>query len=283
MIDLRYDGPDLEAETNSRAQGTVMAAVMVAEAAQQGRQVRAERTAAARDAADRSLWRDTPADQLADLGDEALSARWQACARHHGDSEANEVRGRIEAELDARDPETMRDYRSWRNAGLKDPGAAMQSALAERERRLGQVWEPLAGPGADDLPTEQVLQRWAASHSAHGTTETQAAVKRARTAGEELLRQREPELMRGYDELRGVRGPAGAGPRLGLADAEAAARAAGTRLAFGSGGWAAVRTGGAATAGTAARTAAASTGPAGLAATAAASTVQRMLRRGQQL
>jgi hypothetical protein len=273
--DLRYDGPDLEADVGSRSQGTLMAGAMVAEAAVQGLQARA----AARLDADRKLWRDTPADQLPELGDEALARQWQACARHHGDSEANEVRGRIEAELTARDPATMRDYRTWRNAGGADPGRAMQSALWERDKRMRADYLPLAGPGAEQLASEQLLTGWVAAHQ---VPQDGAEIKRAKEVGERLLREREPELMSAYDALRA---PASQATRIG-GDAEAAARLVGGRAVFGDG-WSAVRAGGAAKAATAARTAApAAAGPAGAAAAAAGSTLGRLRRwakQGQQL
>lgn len=278
MNDLRYDGPDLEADTNSRAQGTLMAGVMIAEAAQQGRQARAERIETARLEQDRTLWRDTPpGKELADLGDEALAARWQACARHHGDSEANQTRGRVESELAVRDPETMRDYRSWRNAAGMPPAQAMQQALAEREARLAERYRPLTGPGANALDTQQLLDGWAAAHGAHGTNDD---VARAQAKGEELLRQREPELMAPYDALRGTNQT---DARLRITDAEAAARTAGGRAAFGPAGWSALRTGAAGQSFMAARTAAPAAGPAGAAAAAVATTVHRLIRKGQQM
>ena len=63
------------------------------------------------------MWADTPGGvELSGLPDEGIARRWAACAAHPDQPDASEVRTRLEAELARRDPETMRDYRSWRNA-----------------------------------------------------------------------------------------------------------------------------------------------------------------------
>ena len=88
--------------------------------------------------------------------------------RHPADPQATRSRLQLERELDQRDPQTMRDYRSWRNASAADPGLAMQMALYEREVRLARDWKPLASGQAatlDDavLPTAHLWRAPAAS------------------------------------------------------------------------------------------------------------------------
>jgi hypothetical protein len=201
MNEIRYDGPDLEAETSGRVQGMTMVTMMVGEGLQAGRRearARAEDAAAeqanAQLGADRQLWSSTPTDQLAELTDEQLAARWQATARHPADPQATRSRLQLERELDQRDPQTMRDYRSWRNASAADPGLAMQMALYEREVRLARDWKPLASGQAATLDDAVLPTAWVAALGAHDPGAATAI-----TAGEAELRRRMPDQMAPYD------------------------------------------------------------------------------------
>ena len=136
--DLRYDGPDVEAEMSSRQQGALMGTSMIVDALTSARQsritadgARAAQLEAATLHADRAVWADTPAGvELSGLPDEGIARRWAACAAHPDQPDAGEVRARLEAELARRDPETMRDYRSWRNA----------AGASNRGRRCAGRW-----------------------------------------------------------------------------------------------------------------------------------------------
>jgi hypothetical protein len=275
--DLRYDGPDLESETGGRLQGVLMSAVMVAEAVQQGRQARAQRPAPGPSQDPTQLRQGTGSEDLGEASDGALAQRWQASADRHGDAAADRARAGVEAELAARDPETMRDYRSWRNAAGALPVQAMQRALQERDARLAALYGPLAGPGAAALGRDELLQGWAAAHAAHDPQDPQdahgdGAAAAARGSGERLLRQREPELMAAFDALRAA----------GAAEPDAAARLTGGRAAFTPQAWAAVRAGSAKGASATVRTAAPAAGPAGAAAAVAVGLLQRLARRDRQ-
>lgn len=202
MTEIRYDGPDLEAETSGRVQGMTMVTMMVGEGFQAGRRearARAEDTVAEQAKvqlnADRQLWSSTPTDQLAELTEEQLAVRWQATARHPGDPQATRARLQLERELDQRDPHTMRDYRSWRNASAADPGLAMQMALHEREVRLARDWRPLAAGQASELDNATLPTAWVAALGAHDPNAAAAVA-----AGEAELRRRMPDQMAPYDD-----------------------------------------------------------------------------------
>lgn len=275
MNEWRWDGPDLEDEANSRLQGALMNATMMGQGALEGWAGARQRRAAAvqeqhraGEEADRALWRSVAdLDHLGGLGDGQLAERWAACARRVGDPEADRARAAIEGELDGRDPETMRDYRSHRHAAATEPGQAMRAALAEREQRLERVWRPLL-EDPDRLGTPELLHGWAAATVAAGTGRDIDPPTAAASA-EMRLRRLEPQLMDGYDALREH-----------LTAEEAAAAVAGRRLAFGREGWDTVRAGGA-TAAAAVRGIALVPGPVGAAAKAgqgAAGAVHRFLR-----
>jgi len=202
MTDIRYDGPDLEADTSGRVQGLAMTAIMAGEGINAGRREAAsrreqadDRIAATQRAADQRLWSATPAGELGELTDDQLAARWVATARHPDDPAACRARAGLEAELDRRDPETMRDYRSWRNAGATEPGYAMRLALTEREVRLEQAWKPLVTGPATDLDAATLPTAWMA---ALGSLSPDA--EPAVAAGEAELRTRLPDQMAHYDQ-----------------------------------------------------------------------------------
>ena len=115
--------------------------------------------------------------------------RHRPAPRH---ADANARPHRDEAELDPRDPETMRDYRSWRNA-RGAPGQAMQKALAERNVRLSQAVEPLTAAGATTMGTDEVLTggplRTRPRHPADRAGQTP---RTGAKAGEALLRRTGP-------------------------------------------------------------------------------------------
>ena len=263
--DLRYDGPDLESDLNNRGQSLLTVAMMAHQGLGTGLGERGQK-ASKRDeaalAADQMVWRDTPAGaELSGMVDEALAHRWTAAAAHPDHADANEARTRIEAELDRRDPETMRDYRSWRNALGLPPGQAMQQALAERNARLEQVWKPLTEPGVTTMGTDEVLDRWAAAHAAHDTPENADALETARKVGEDRLRELDPVRADAWKAMQAEQpSPVkGLGSRPGLSQADAAARTAGRATAFLPGpggataGWGAVATKGVKVATTVAR------------------------------
>jgi hypothetical protein len=135
--DLRYDGPDVEAELSSRQQGALMGASMIVDALTSARAsritadgARAAQLQAAELHADRAVWADTPGGvELSGLPDEGIARRWVACAAHPGDPDASGVRARLEAELARRDPETMRD---------SAPGATPPAS--RRGRRCAGRW-----------------------------------------------------------------------------------------------------------------------------------------------
>lgn len=250
--DLRYDGPDLESEAGQRTSSAMMGGTMAldglttalssSETRKTAKRSQAEAEALA---ADQAVWRDTPSGpELSGLADESLARRWIAAAAHPDQPDANEVRGRIEAELDRRDPETMRDYRSWRNAANQPPGEAMRRALAEREQRLAGVWGPLAGGAAATMTQEQVTQAWAAAHASLGEG---PALDEARAAGFARLRELDPDLADGWvaAQLPQPSTVKGLGERPGLSAGQAAARTTGRAGAFvpgpvGQAGWAQV-------------------------------------------
>lgn len=284
--DLRYDGPDVEAELSARQQGALMGASMIVDALTAARAsritadgARAAQRQAAELHADRVVWADTPAGaELSGLPDAGIARRWVACAAHPGDPDASGVRARLEAELARRDPETMRDYRSWRNAAGQAPGEAMRRALAEREARLADRWTPLTNPQqVAGMDADEVLGRWADAHAAHGTHTTRADLEAARTAGAHRLAAVAPERLAAWNALQADQPTAVAGvaARPGLSPADAAARTAGRSGAFlpdpGGAGWAAVAQRGVAVAGTAARVTAGSTNPIGIGVQVAAS------------
>lgn len=256
--DLRYDGPDMEAEASNRQANVLMGATMMLDALSGARQSRTQATAtqtAAQQAealhADQAVWRDTPAGaELAGVDDSALAHRWVACAAHPDQPDANEARSRLEAELARRDPETMRDYRSWRHAAGLAPGEAMHKALTEREARLWQAWKPLTGPGIDTMPAAEVLTRWAAAHTAHGHHGIAEDLEKARIAGGRRLKEVDPARVDAWTALQAAQpSPVqGLGSRPGLSPADAAARTAAHPAAFLPGpggstaGWGAVAT-----------------------------------------
>ena len=90
--DLRYDGPDVEAELSSRQQGALMGTSMIVDALTSARQsritadgARAAQLQAATLHADRAVWADTPGGvELAGLPDTGIARRWVACAAHPG-------------------------------------------------------------------------------------------------------------------------------------------------------------------------------------------------------
>ena len=279
--DLRYDGPDVEAELSSRQQGALMGTSMIVDALTSARQsritadgARAAQLEAATLHADRAVWADTPAGvELSGLPDEGIARRWAACAAHPDQPDASEVRTRLEAELARRDPETMRDYRSWRNAAGAPPGEAMRRALAEREARLADRWTPLTNPQeVAGMDADEVLGRWADAHAAHGTDTTRADLEQARTAGAHRLAAVAPERLAAWNALQTAQPTPvpGVGARPGLSPADAAARTAGRPSAFLPGpggahaGWEAVAQHGVQVAGTAARMTAGSTNPIGI-------------------
>ena len=239
MTEIRYDGPDVEADTSGRVQGLLMATVMAADGAHSGRsaarqrhETRAHTHAAQAEQADRALWAGVPRGDWAELCDAALAARWQAAARHCGDRDADDARGAIERELTARDPDTMRDYRSWRYAAGCDPGTAMQRALAEREQRLHTQWRPLADGRGTGLDEAQLAAGWVAALGSHDP-----AAQPAAQAAEALLRSRLPALMGDYDTARSALTPTADGRWLPdrVSGHAAAGAATGHTLAFGPG------------------------------------------------
>lgn len=291
-IDLRYDGPDVEGESSTRRDALLTAAIIAKQGLGAGlgeRATRASERDAAAAAAEQMVWRDTPTGpELGGLGDDALAVRWSACAAHPGQTDATEVRTRIEAELDRRDPETMRDYRSWRNAAGLAPGEAMRRALAEREERLRGQWQPLL-TGAGRMDTGEVVSRWAAAHAAHGLgEETAEQLRQARQVGQDRLAELDPQRLRAWAGMTAEQ-PSTVKDlsRPGLSEAEAAARTAGRPPAFlpgpgGSGsGWGKVASTGVTVATTTAR-AAAATNPA-TAGLAVAQTTADIARRAHQL
>lgn len=274
--DLRYDGPDIEGEAGARSQNLLTLGAMGLAARKDGKELgrrnatdRASKADAQALSADQSVWRDTPTGaEVGGLDDEAIARRWAACAAHPDQPDANEVRGRLEAELARRDPETMRDYRSWRNAAADPPGEAMRKALAERDARLVQVWKPLTEHGVAAMGADEVADRWAAAHAAHGHDHTDRDgnvedVKKARAAGQERLAELDPGRVDAWTALQAAQpSPVkGMGARPGLSPADAAARTSGRVGAFlpspGDGatlGWGAVAKGGVKVATTTART-----------------------------
>lgn len=238
MTEIRYDGPDVEADTSGRVQGLLMATVMAADGLHAGRQAahsHADHTTAARqsaaDRADRGRWAGIPTADLTELGDDALATRWQATARHHGDRDADTARAAIERELTERDPVTMRDYRSWRYAAGLEPGPAMQHALTERETRLTAAWQPLTtNPG--QLDETGLAAGWVAALGSHHPDAAAAAA-----TGEQLMRDRVPALMARYDTARAAATPTGDGQRTPgqISPLDAAGEATGTRTVFGPG------------------------------------------------
>lgn len=224
MTEIRYDGPDVEADTSGRVQGLTMVTIMTAEGIQAGRAARAGRATqdqelAVREAgeADRALWSSVPPDQLHTLTDQQLAQRWQATARHPGDPDAHTTRSSLESVLAERDPETMRDYRSWLATGVP-PGRAMSRALAERDTRVKPVWTPLTGGGAHALDPSTLATAWTAALVSHDPGAAPAVA-----AGEAALRTQVPDLMAAYDTARD----------RGLDPHEAAAAVTGAPLAFG--------------------------------------------------
>lgn len=285
--DLRYDGPDVEGEVSARTQQMLMGATMVGDGLSAGREARrGRRDALAGEAqaealaADQAVWRDTPPrHDLGALSDAGIAGRWEVCAARTDQAEANTVRVDLEAELASRDPETMRDYRSWRNAAGLPPGEAMRRALAEREQRLRACWQPLLGDGAGGMDAAEVADRWAAAHAAHGTGEPMAGqLAMAREAGQARLAELDPDLVRAWTALQAEQPSTvqGLGARPGLTQAEAACRVAGKAGAFlptpggDQHGWAKVAEQGVQVVSTAARTAAGATNPVTLGAQAAA-------------
>ena len=271
--DLRYDGPDVEGEAGARTQNLLTVGAMTYSARREGKELgrrnatdREQKAAARADAAlhaDQSVWRDTPGGaDLGALDDDGIARRWAACAAHPDQPDANEVRGRLEAELARRDPETMRDYRSWRNAAADPPGQAMRKALAERDARLEQAWKPLTEHGVAAMGADEVADRWAAAHAAHGHDGNAEALNRARTVGQERLAELDPGRVDAWKALQAAQpSPApGVGARPGLSQADAAARTAGRVGAFlpspggAAAGWGAVAKGGVTVATTAAHT-----------------------------
>jgi hypothetical protein len=181
------------------------------------------------------VWRDTPSGpELGALDDAALARRWTATAAWPDQPEATEVRTRLEAELARRDPETMRDYRSWRNSAGATPGDAMRLALAEREARLHQAWAPLLGTGAAAMDGDEVVTRWAAAHAAHGLdAQTAARLDQARAAGQARLAGVDPARLNAWKALQvGTPSTVPGVSRPGLTPAAAAARIAGQQGAF---------------------------------------------------
>jgi hypothetical protein len=238
MTELRYDGPDLEADTSGRAQGLLMSSVMALDGASHGRSAAQQRedqrrhdATVASERQDRALWAGVPTADWAGLSDGTLATRWQAAARHTGDRDADRARGAIERELTDRDPETMRDYRSWRYGANCDPGAAMQQALRERERRLAVAWRPIAQGRGTSLDETQLAAGWVAALAAHDPDARLAAA-----TGEAVIRERFPELLDSPDRTRGGAGLAtGATAPQGIAGDPAAATQTGHRRAFGPG------------------------------------------------
>lgn len=240
--DVRYDGPDVEADLSTRQQGVVMTAAMVGEAllsarasrgaAQQAQEAQAQTETLAEN---QQVWREGPtsAEGIAGLDDATIARRWIACAAHPREAEANEIRDRLEAELERRDPETMRDYRSWRNAGAQPPGEAMRRALAERETRLAQSWTALGEPGAEAMSSDELLRRWADAYTAHGTPRTAADLEQARAAGTRRLTELDPQRAAAWQALQAPQATAAPGAgQPGLSAAEAANRTAGRTGAF---------------------------------------------------
>ncbi len=285
-FDMRYDGPDVEAEAGAKTQQMMMGATMVGDGLSAAREAsRGRRDARAADqqaealAAAQRVWRDTPArTELGGLSDAAIAGRWEVCAARTDQAEANNVRADLEAELARRDPDTMRDYRSWRNAAGLAPGEAMRRALAERNARLRQEWLPLTMPGIEAMDTGEVLARWAAAHAAHPNELIDADLTAARAAGEARLRTLDPTLVDAWAALQADQPStvAGLGSRPGLTPAEAASRVAGRTGAFlpapsgAQHGWVKVAAHGVQTVTTVARTTAGATDPVSLAAQAAA-------------
>ena len=268
--DLRYDGPDIEGEAGARTQNLLTVGAMTYSARHEGKELgRRNATDRAEAAlhADQSVWRDTPGGaELGALDDAGIARRWAACAAHPDQADANEVRGRLEAELDRRDPETMRDYRSWRNGCADPPGEAMRKALAERDARLVLAWKPLTEPGVEAMGAAEVADRWAAAHAAHGHGRTDQDgnakdLTKARAAGEKRLAELDPGRVDAWKALQAAQpSPVpGVGARPGLSPADAAARTTGRVGAFlpspggAAAGWGAVAKGGVTVATTTAR------------------------------
>ena len=197
MSEIRYDGPDVEAETSGRSGGLVMTAMMGYDGLAAGRRERRDRVDAAAYTADQRRWSAVSAEHVGDLGDEDLARAWQATARHPDDQGAGAVRAHLESVLSQRDPETMRDYRSWRVLTSATPGEAMQRALAEREKRLDPLWRALAGGQADHLDDSTLARAWVAATSAHHPDAAAAA-----TAGQHALTGRLPTEMAAYQGAR---------------------------------------------------------------------------------
>ncbi len=251
--DLRYDGPDIEGEASARNQNLLTVAAMAYTGRREGKDLgrrKADDRAAATLTANQGVWRDTPdVWELPALDDAGIARRWVACAAHPDQTDANEVRGRLEAELERRDPQTMRDYRSWRNAAADPPGEAMRKALAERDARLAEVWRPLTEHGVEAMGAQEVADRWAAAHAAHGNAKD---LTTAREVGEKRLTELDPGRVAAWKALQAEQpSPVeGVGARPGLSPADAAARTTGRVGAFlpspggAAPGWGAVAKGG---------------------------------------